>query len=283
MMIDYFDYRQFKILFLAILGMFLFSCKKSTMEPTPSVPSAYAKFILNDSALSSYIISSTADSFKIPIEVSTIANVDRVIQFSYSSYSAIAGQHYQAPSTLIIPAGKTKDSLVIKGLFSGFNCMEVDTLRINIVSSNDFYPDATNSTYHIILKKSPLDELLGVYTNTTDIFPTDTLLTDPYITSISMVNNISPTSGSVFISDIYNLWPPLNFILDWTNPLHKTITVVPQDGLPYGNGETCDVRPFSSGNLGEFSICENLLTLKMQIRINNGAWLDNPYIVYLAR
>ena len=275
------DFMRLKIIFFVITAMFCYSCNKSTIDPSPA-SIATVKFTNKDS-IPTYIISSTADSFKIPIEVSTIVNVDRVVRFTYSSSTALAGQHYLAPSSIIISAGKMKDSLVIKGLFSGFNCLEVDTLNINIIASDDFNPNTTNSNFQIILKRSPLDELLGVYTHTTDIFPTDTLLTDPYITSVSTVNYITPTSGTLFISDIYDLWPPLNFILDWTDELHKTLTVLPQDGLPYGNGETCDIRPFPSGNLGDFSICENLLTLKMQVRINSGPWLDTPYVVYLSR
>jgi hypothetical protein len=269
--------------------MFIFtSCKKTEVTPIdPTDTNTYAKFSSIDS-ISTFYVSSENDSFKIPISVNLTSNTDRSISISYTSNTAVMDQQYSVNNTFVLSAGKQADSLTIQGIYAGFSSSsQIDTLKITIVSNADIKADKSHTSYYLILRKKcpsiDLNDLLGTYLNTNEVSSWNGAY-GPYTTSITSVQNVTSTTGTIVVENIYDYgWPAVTFNLNWTNPQNPIAIVVAQNGLSDGAGTIYDVRPFQTGNLGSFSTCDNVLTLIMQVRIDGGNWDATPYVVNLAR
>src|SRR5688572_30496930 len=97
-------------------ALFLVSCKKGVNEDILEVP-AYSEFGTPTLEGKYFILNSPTSSFKIPVGITNVSAEDRTIQFTYSSPTgATAGTHYTAPTSIVIPAGKALDSLVVHGI-----------------------------------------------------------------------------------------------------------------------------------------------------------------------
>jgi hypothetical protein len=56
--------------------------------------------------------------YNVPVGITTVSNAARTVQLTYSSTTAVAGTHYTAPATVVIPAGAAVVNLVITGNFA---------------------------------------------------------------------------------------------------------------------------------------------------------------------
>jgi flagellar capping protein FliD len=127
-----------KIYCLILLAAMVASCKKAEMVVPPSV----AEFLTKVNTDTYYIQNSPASVYKIPIGVTTVATQDRVINYTITSPTgATAGTHYSIASSgsITIPAGKAVDTIVVRGLFAGYNAPRKDTLVFRI-TGGDFEP-----------------------------------------------------------------------------------------------------------------------------------------------
>src|SRR3954471_6313951 len=115
--------------FLAALMIFtITSCKKNNLvvDKDPISPPSFSEFALTGDAATSkrvayFVTDDPASEVKIPVGITTVANTARRIDFTYSSSTAaVAGTQYNAPASIVIPAGEALDTLRIQGLFSGY-------------------------------------------------------------------------------------------------------------------------------------------------------------------
>ena len=134
-----------------------------------------------------------------------------------------------------------------------------------------------------------LNALLGDYNKTNETFGITPY--GPYTTSISSVNQLTPTSGTIVVENIFDFgWGPITFTLDWSDPNNRTVIVVAQSsgiadaGTLSGAyaGEEVAVRPFA-GQPGTFSACKGTLTLKMQLGVAGLGYFGELYTVNMAR
>lgn len=130
-------------------SLIITGCKKHDI-PTPNQEKAgFAK------SSDSYLITDNPNSiYKIPVGITAIPNTDRKITFTVSSPSgAVSGQQYTLGSTTVtIPAGKTVDSIAVKGLFSGYAGTRKDTLIFKI-TGGDVKPMVGSDQFTLYLQK----------------------------------------------------------------------------------------------------------------------------------
>ncbi len=224
-----------KNIFYTILSGFLLigmvSCKKNNIvvgkDITPPPFVKIATWNANDTT-GTYIIMPDNKPFKIPIGITNVSNVDRTINLSYSSPTAVKGQQYNAPSTIIIKAGEALDSLPITGIFNGYETVtRVDKLTITITGGDGVPANPSKVNYVLTMKKywvAPTDVFGGIY-NIQDYYggaPDG----DPYQCEISLVS----ANGPVLNMQVVGLWGssvPLKFTMNWID-LTQGTTVVPQ-------------------------------------------------------
>lgn len=273
------------------------SCDKQTevIDKESETP-AFSKFNTLQPADSTglYFIRSVNNTFKVPIGITNVSNVDRTIQLTYTSNSAVAGQQYTAPATMVIPAGKAVDSLVISGIFAGYpTTTKVDTLIITI-TGGDVPVAGYKNRYRVIMRKYcdvVPNSFLGAYPNTNELFGTSAY--GPYTTTVSSVTSTGPTSARIVVTNIWDFgWGPISFDLDWSSPIptNFTATVVPaSSGIGDAGtisatyaGMQIQVRPYS-GNPGTFNSCNSSLQLKMQLGVVGLGWFSQLYQVNMSR
>lgn len=255
-----------KILLLA-LGVVLInilSCKKNNLAiDTDLTPPPFAKFNASSST-GTYYIKDGGTSFKIPVGVTTKSSQDRTINFSYTSNSATAGAQYNAPASIVIPAGEVLDSLSIDGIFAGYpSSSRIDTLVIKIeggdVPANDY-----NKQYTLILRKYCeviLPSLEGVY-ELNEYSSSGSFSYGPYGGAVVNLVSTGPTTASGEFVNLYDYgWDNITFTMDWSDPANFKISIPLQ--ATNGGGEAF-VRS-TAGKPNTFSSCDETFTISLDL------------------
>ena len=161
-----------KITFAAVVVLGAYSCKKNNYVVDQDIVAPdFVKFNVRATADTAavYYVRNTNEPFKIPIGVTNVSSVDRTVQLSYTSNTAVAGQQYNAPTSITIPAGQTLDTLEITGLFSGYSSStRIDTLFIKI-TGGDIPVNSYWKGYRLIMRKYcdvDFNSFAGDYDNT---------------------------------------------------------------------------------------------------------------------
>lgn len=259
------------IVFLMVVG--LTACKRDLEFNTPS----FSEFVVSSKTATYYIANTSNSVYKIPVGITKAADKDRTLQISYSSPTgATAGTQYDAPASIVIPAGKVVDTLLVKGIFAGYNSSRVDTLKITI-SGGDVPSNSLYNEFNLVLRKYcdvNLDNLAGDYTGTIDNGNYG-----PYTVNVT-AGTATGTKGFV---NIANIWDPgvatsTKVNLDWTNPASFTATI--PDQVYYGPADLWIVGTTA----GSFSSCDQTFTLKYKLYFKStGAVYYNNQTTVIAR
>ena len=280
-----------KLALLAILiAGFIAGCKKSDAVLTPPQEAHFAF-----RTLATYQITGPAVSYKLPVALTTVSNVDRTVKVSVTSPTgATLGTHYTlSKSDVVIPAGKSVDTIVVQGVFNQYQSGRKDTLVFTIQEGDGIKPLSSNTQFKLFMRgpcfedETVLSEMVGTYANTIEDFGGPY---GPYTTTISAATQLTPTTGEITVTNLFDFgWNPVKFILDWTDPSNTTVTLVQQSGI--GNagtissayaGQDISVRPFA-GQTGTFSYCNKRLVLKMQLGVTGVGFFGTLYTVTMAR
>ncbi len=281
-----------KFMTLTLLaGLAITGCKKQEVLERPPLQ---AHFMFRTGA--TYQVLTPTTSYKLPVGLTAVSDVDRTIELTVSSpTAALVGTHYTLnKSTLVIPAGKAVDTVVVQGVFAQYNAGRKDTLVFKIKETNDLKGIVTNSEFKLFVRGAcleediKLNEFIGSYPKTNEDFGG---AYGPYTTTISAVRAITATTGEVTVTNIFDFgWNPIKFILNWTDLNNRTVTLVQQSGI--GNagtlnaayaGSDISVRPHPTGGAGTFSFCNKTLKLIMQVGVTNLGWFNTVYTVDMAR
>jgi hypothetical protein len=262
----------YKALF-AGAGLFLFaSCEKGVNDKIVTPP-AYSEFGTSNLLGKYFITNSPSSVFKIPVGITNVTNADRTIQLTLTSPTgAVAGTQYTAPASILIPAGKSVDSLAVKGLFAGYPTGRRDTLRITI-TGGDVPANTYNNTYNLVMQKYcdvTLAGLSGSYTNTRETNSTGGSPYGPYTVKIKNLQSLTATTAKGLIE---NLWDSglddLEIYFDWTDPSNFTVSMPQQyTGLDYDIGQPLLVRT-SPGQPNSFSSCDQSISLTVDFIVSN--------------
>jgi hypothetical protein len=255
---------------IGISGAMLFvSCKKNNLVVDKDVVApAFAKFntIQTNDTMATYYVRSTNDVYKLPVGVTSVSNVDRTIQFTYTG-TAVMGTQFNAPASIVIKAGAALDSLTISGLFSGYPSSDrIDTIKIAI-AGGDVTANAYKSKYYLILRKScnvNLPDFYGAYDNSLDN-PGTSDEYGPYSTEVVAGSFVStgPASGTLQISNVWDYGGnDITVNLDWSdpNPSNFKLTIPDQK---YKTSAGWWIKGTTAA--GTFSSCDQTLTLKYNL------------------
>ncbi len=264
-------------------------CKKSD---NLSIPSEQAHF-LNQTG-GSYLITSPGVVYKIPIGVTNVSSVDRVVNISVTSPTgAVQGTHYTLnKSSIVIPAGKAIDTLVVTGDFTKYTTGRKDTLIFTIQSTDK--GGITGSDYNNVYKLFMRGPCSEVEINTdAAVFLNGSFRTletarnangsvayansGPYTTTSTLLSSTA-TTATIKVTNIYGVaaWAA-NFTLDWSNINDRKVNTTSQklgSGAPLGLA-AYDIYvepPSLTQNLpanGDFTFCANTINLKFRL----GAYL----------
>jgi len=275
-----------------LLLMAVWSCKKVDSIVIPPVE---AHFQFKTSG--TFEVLTATSVFKVPVGITTPSDKPVVIPFTITSKSgATSGAQYTVTgNTVTIPAGQAIGSIDIAGILSAYTGGRKDTLTIKLEGkAGEISPIVTNNTYTLIVRGPcfegdvVLSQLLGSYKNTNEVWNNSPY--GPYTTTISAVKLLTPTTGEITVTNLFDYgWNPVKFILNWTDPANRTVTLVQQSGIGNAgtiagayNGQDISVRPFS-GQVGTFSICKQTLTLRLQLGVTGLGFFNILYTVNMAR
>ena len=196
--------------------------------------------------------------------MTTVSDKDRTIQLCYTSTTAVAGTQYTAPAQIVIPAGKSVDTLTILGLFAGYpSASRKDTLFIKIcggdVPASDYW-----STYSLTLRKYCdiiFADLMGNYT--ANEFGSDNSFSyGPYGTAVINLTSTGPTTASGDFVNLYDFgWNDIHFTMDWADPANFKINIPMQ---PTGIGDPAYVKS-TAGLTNTFSSCDQTFSITVDL------------------
>jgi hypothetical protein len=285
--------RLLKLSLLSLSALVLVTgCKKDKSDYL-KLPTLESHFTNKSS--DTYIIASAGVTKKIPVGITAVSDKDRTITIDVTSPTgAVLGTHYTlSTKSLVIPAGKVIDSITVTGIYSQYTSGRKDTLVFTL-KDGDVPASAFNNKFTLLMRGPCFEgdvnlyDLKGAYTKTNEDFGGPY---GPYTTTISSVTQAAgATTGTITVTNIFDAgWNPITFILDWTNPANRTVTLTQQSGIGNAgtisstyNGQDITVRPFA-GQTGTFSICNQTLTLKMQLGVTGLGFFGTLYTVNMAR
>jgi hypothetical protein len=272
---------------LLLLVVTWYGCKKETPL---TLPLEQAHF-MNKSA-GSYFITAPGVTYKLPIGLTTVSNVDRTINISVTSPTgAVAGTHYTLNKTsFVIPAGKVVDTLVISGVYAQYTAGRKDTLVIKMEGTDKGGVAAStyNSEFKLFMRgpcaeaelmdPTNLQAFMGDYNNTNENYGG---AYGPYKTTVTSITPTSATTATITVNNVFDWdWGPVTLTLDWTDLANRKVTLVPHNvGGNAGNlfgatyaGMNYALRPASSGQIGTFSFCNRSIGFFANI----GVWRNAP-------
>lgn len=278
-------------LVILVMLLALGSCKK---VDTIVLPPLESHFRFQSSGTFEVLTSTSV--FKVPVGITKVSDQPVTIPFTITSRTgAQAGTHYNVTgNSITIPAGQSIGSIDIAGILAAYSTGRKDTIVITLGGkAGEVQPITTNGTFTLALRGPcfegdvNLSAFLGTYRNTNEDFGGPY---GPYTTTVSAVRQLTATTGEITVTNIFDYgWNPIKFILDWTDPNNRTVTLVQQSGI--GNagtvssayaGQDISVRPLA-GNPGTFSICKQTITLRMQVGVTGLGFFGTPYTVNMAR
>lgn len=280
------------ILTLVVVVLSLGGCKK---VDTLVLPPLEAHFTFKTSG--TFEVLTATSVFKVPVGITKVSDQPVTIPFTITSKTgAQAGTHYNVTgNSITIPAGQAVGSIDIAGILAAYTSGRRDTIEITLGGkAGDVQPITTNSKYTLSLRGPcfegdvDLNAFLGAYKNTNESFNGGPY--GPYTTTISAVKQLTATTGEITVTNIFDYgWNPIKFILDWTDPANRTVTLVQQSGIGDAGtisgtyaGYDISVRAVA-GNPGTFSICKQTLTLRLQLGVTGLGFFNVPYFVNMAR
>jgi hypothetical protein len=283
----------------AVVGV-LSSCKKNnlTVDVDPLIVPSRSEFALYDQVPYGKTLnaqsSAPLDRISIPVGITTVANVDRTIQFTYSSTTgAVNGTHYTAPATVTIPAGKALDSLRIIGNFANLLPGVTHLVKVKITGGDVPAFTGKDSLTLTLRRFCPVvtSALLGAYPNTNELWGTSAY--GPYNTTVASITPITATTATMVVTNIWDYgWNPITFTMDWTaaDPAAWKIDVVPQSsGIADAGtisatyaGQQVAVRAFA-GQTGTWDQCSQIITLRFQLGVAGLGYFANLYTVTMKR
>lgn len=256
-------------LLIILVSVGFFSCEKDN-KITPPPPAA--EFAVN-SFVGKYFIKNDPNSvFKIPVGITNVSNEARTVNFTVTSPTgATQGQQFTLPgNSLVIPAGKSVDSISLQGIYAGYASRGIDTLVFQITSGDGLGAFSGYDTYKVILQKYcdvNINDFVGTYTQSFDDGSYG-----PYEIEVVSATATGSTSGYLMIS---NLWDangptPVRVNLDWSDPSNFSTSVAAGQNL-YVDGTYGQAKVKPNG-FGTFSSCNNTITLKYQVYVAAGSF-----------
>lgn len=256
------------LLLIAGLGYLAAACKKEKI----TIPPTQVHF--NFKTGGTYqMLTSTPPDYVLEVGTTQAVNIDRVINFTVSSPSgAVQGTHYTlASNSVTIPAGKSIGEIDVKGIFAPYTSGRKDTLIFTLESGADFM--ASNNVFKLVLRGPCFDgvidninEMSGEFPGTTE----DGGSYGPYTVTVSSITQVPGVNkGNATIDKLWDTFGPVDIEFDWTDP-DNTIVNIPlqQTNTDYAAGQPFMIRT-SPGKVSKFSICNQKLSLFVDIIVNN--------------
>lgn len=254
----------------AAAAMFIAGCDK-TKEYDVITPASQAHF-MNATIGTYYVKNDPTSVYKIPVGLTQPAAANTPVSVTVTSPTgATSGAQYTlGGTTATIAAGKTSDSLSVKGIFAGFPGTRVDTLVFNI--QNGAVPQSDyNSTYKLVLRKF-CDVILSSFNgNYTKAYDKQAGQPDygPYAVTFSNPVLLTATTGTIKINNFWDVGTSVVVNLDWTNPANF-ITTIPSQFLY--TDPTYGAATISSVGTGSFSSCDNTFSFSYTVRVAAGSF-----------
>jgi len=255
------------LLIIMVFSIVLFGASSCKKVGVPDVAPTSVFEIASANLEGMYFIENTPSTeYKILVGSTTISNVDRKINFTYTSTTGAAnGVQYTAPASLIIPAGKALDTLRLKGIFAGYPPGRKDKLEIQI-TGGDLPSFAGKDSFVLTLQSVcavVLADFYGDYNNVLDNVGT-TNEWGPYTATIVDGSAVSTgtTSGTIRIINLWDYYPPpptlpaTTLKLDWADPANFKVTIPDQKYIT-----SLDLW-IKGTETGTFSSCDQTFELK---------------------
>jgi|JI7StandDraft_1071085.scaffolds.fasta_scaffold10813_3 hypothetical protein len=278
--------RFFSIASLAMVVLFT-SCKKNnySVDVDAIQTPERAQFVPNNGINRvDYYVTSAGAAYKIPVGITSVSTVDRTLNLTYSSRTAVAGQQYSAPASIVIKAGQALDTLSFAGIFAGYPSGRKDTVKIKFSGIEGV---SLRDSFELIMTKYcdviPAN-LAGNYANTKEYTSSGALSypsTGGYLTQVKNMTSTGATSASLAFANLYdNGWNDITATMTWATPSTFTVTIPSQltgDGLRVRTST-------AAGAVSTFSSCDNTFTLDVDLlNPTSGAVLSSKYRFVLAR
>lgn len=253
---------------LALLALIVaMGCTKEKL----SIPPSYIHFDFVNTA-DYYITQDGKSSFKIMVGLTAAAEVDRTVDiFITSPTGAKEGQQYTvSKKSVTIPAGQIADSIIVKGLYAGFDGGRRDSLVLSLTGGNAS-PMPEAMTYTLTMQQYcdvSLSMFDGEYISH-EYYSDGSPVQPPYPVYLTPIESTGPTSGKVRLDGLWGSSVPVTFNIDWSNPSAFNTEVSPS---AFDVDPTYGQMTIKPNGKGSFSSCNNTLRLQYEVTVSAGSF-----------
>lgn len=279
------------LLAISTVAGVLVSCKKNNLavDVDPLNVPARSRFTYTDAnaplTRTFYVGAAAPDNvYNVPVGITTVSNVDRTVQFTISSTTAVAGTHYTAPTSVVIPAGQAVANLPITGNFANIATGTSHVLKIKITGGDvPAFGSGRDSLMLTLRRYCPpsLAALAGVYSNTNEYTSAGAFSYGPYTTQVTNLVAVpgSTTSATGKFVNLYDDgWNDINFTMDWSDPANFKVTIPLQPTGKSYSGPTSVRSSTASAAVNTFSACDRSFSFGIDlVTASTGAVLSSNY------
>jgi uncharacterized protein (TIGR02145 family) len=143
---------------------------------------------------------------------------------------------------------------------------------------------------------SQITALQGDYSNTYD-YLSNVSRNGPYTTKVISMQSLTSTTAEIMIDNIWDTsWAPIKFMLDWTDPNNRTVTLENQTNIGLGSTLVGTSSPYSNWQIqvgpgnsnGTFSLCGETISLNLSLGVldpatGQGGFFGNEFTVEMSR
>lgn len=251
-----------------LLSLGFMACDRELEFDNPSV----SEFVVSSTTASYFITSNPNTVYKIPVGITKVSDKDRTLNLTITSPTgAEEGVHYTiASKTITIPAGRSVDTVAIKGLYDNYPVGRKDTLVIAL-SGGDAKAAPFNNTFKLVMQKYcdvDLAQFTGTY-NIQDYTNAGAPDGDPYTVTLSDATATTATTGTVKMSGLWGVSSPVTVELDWTDPSNFKTKVPTQPWFVHGTYGQVTIK---ANGTGTFSSCANTFKVAYEATVSAGTF-----------
>jgi len=258
---------------IAFMAAFI-GCDKD--KPYDTLMAESQVHFISSATNQAYYVEDNANStYSIEVGTTDVSAQDRTITFKITSPTgAVSGTHYSmvtTGNTVTIPAGESKASIVIHGIFGPYgDGTRKDTLQFTpgepSVKAAEF-----NDTINLVLQRYctvDLAEFSGTYIcqDYYDGAPDG----GPYPVTITPGTSTGTNTGYVMLSGLWGIGSPeVRINLNWNNPANFTTSVVKDNWFIHASYGQATINPSGTGT---FSSCDNTFTIGYEATVSAGSF-----------
>jgi hypothetical protein len=257
------------LLFLTLIG-----CDKNKPYDVIEAP-GQVHFTATSRNQSYYVENSPTNTYSVEVGTTDVSNTDRTVGFKVTSPTgAVSGTHYSlvtTNNTITIPAGQSKASIVVHGIFAPYSAgTRQDVLQFTLTEPSVTVAGFSDTINLTLQRYCPVDLAAFTGNYVCQDYYNGAPDGGPYTVTLTPGTSTGTNTGFVTLNRLWGYTnPSVRINLNWNNPANFITTVERANWFVHSTYGQSVINP--AGN-GTFSSCDNTFTIAYEATVAAGSF-----------